>query len=107
VGINRNALLPLYDLTGKDDDYRTLILAKAFANVCNGSIPAINQILINLFMTPVAGRTGNFCCTDGEAMTMTYTSTLRPVLTPVEVAIVSQSGVLPRPTGVFTQLVQL
>ena len=90
-----------------DNAFRTLILAKAFANVCNGSIPAINQILVNLFITPVAGRTGNFYCTDGEAMTMTYTSTLRPVLTPVEVAIVSQSGVLPRPTGVFTQLVQI
>src|ERR1700724_17387 len=32
-----------------DSGYRLLLFAKALANICDGSIPAINQILLNLF----------------------------------------------------------
>lgn len=94
-----------YALT--DDAYRTLLFAKALFNITDGSIRGINQILINLFIAPVAGRTGNAYCTDGGDMTMTYTFAITPALTPVEFAIVSQSGVLPRPTGVSATVVQL
>ena len=90
-----------------DPAYLTLLLAKALFNITNGSIPAVNQILINLFIASVAGRTGNAYCTDGANMTMTYTFAVRPVLTPVEFAIVSQSGVLPKPTGVSATVVQI
>lgn len=76
-----------------DDGFRVLVFAKALANICDGSIPAINQILMTLF----PGR-GNCYIADGLNMTMTYTF-LFP-LTPVEAAIVSQSGILPRSTGV-------
>lgn len=84
-----------------DDAYRRLILAKALANICDGSIPAINQILINLF----GGSYGNCYVTDGGDMTMTYT--FGATLSPVDFAIVSQSGVLPRPVGVSATIVQL
>ncbi len=77
-----------------DDGFRTLILAKALSNICDGSIPAINQVLISLFGT----SRGNVYVTNGLNMTMTYTFTFHP--TPVEQAIVSQSGVLPLPAGV-------
>ena len=40
-------LTTVYELT--DETYRLLIMAKAAANITNGSIPAINQILLNLF----------------------------------------------------------
>lgn len=83
-----------------DEAYRRLILAKALANISDGSIPAINQILINLF-----GAYGNCYVTDGEDMTMTYT--FGSALTPVDFAIVSQSGVLPRPVGVSVTVVEL
>lgn len=83
-----------------DAAYRRLILAKALANICDGSIPAINQILINLF-----GDYGNCYVTDGGDMTMTYT--FGGSLSPVDFAIVSQSGVLPRPVGVTATVVQL
>lgn len=83
-----------------DGAYRRLILAKALANICDGSIPAINQILINLF-----GDYGNCYVTDGGDMTMTYT--FGSTLSPVDFAIVSQSGVLPRPAGVTATIVQL
>ena len=79
-----------------DSAYRTLIFAKALANICDGSIPAINQILINLF--------GNGYVADGLNLTMAYTFT-RP-LTNVELAIVQNSGAIPRPSGVAATIVQ-
>jgi hypothetical protein len=83
-----------------DDAFRTLILAKALANICNGSIPAMNQILINLF----AGRGyGNVYVTDEQDGTMTITFTNAP--SAVDLAIISQSGVFPRPAGVALSVV--
>lgn len=111
-----------------DNSYRTLIFAKAMANISDGSIPSINKILMALF----PGR-GNCYCTDapplipyfgfsegvpgalgfGQApfytgqgqggMTMTYTFTFP--LSNIELAIVDQSGVLPKPTGVAARVV--
>lgn len=83
-----------------DTSYRVLLLAKAFANVSDGSIPSINKILMSLF----PGR-GNCYCTDGQNMTMTYTFEF--ILSPVELAILSQSGVLPKPSGVAATIVQV
>lgn len=82
-----------------DDAYRVLIFAKALANICDGSIPAINKILLKLFP-----HRGNCYVTDGLDMTMTYTFDF--VLTPVELAIVAQSGALPKPTGVQLTVIQ-
>lgn len=76
-----------------DTAYRTLIFAKALANICDGSIPAINQILLNLFP-----NRGNCYVVDNLDMSMTFKFDF--VLTLVEQAIVAQSGVLPRSTGV-------
>lgn len=83
----------------QDDDYRTLLYAKALANICNGSVPAINSILLLLF----PGE-GNCYVTDGGNLTMTYTFTF--TLTPVQLAIIEQSGVIPRPCGVSVTIVQ-
>lgn len=73
-----------------DAAYRTLLLAKAALNITNASIPAINQILLNLF--------GNGHVRDNNDMTITYV--FSETLTPVQTAIVFQSGVLPKPCGV-------
>lgn len=93
-----NALTTSFQLT--DSAYRVLLFAKALANISNGSIQSINQLLLNLF----PGR-GNCYVTDGLNMTMTYTFAF--VLTSVEAAIVTQSGVLPKPTGVAATVIQL
>lgn len=111
-----------------DSAYRLLILAKAAANISNGSIKSINRILMSLF----PGR-GNAYVVDGAppigafgfqeagnvsgfnqepfysgaavpSMVMTYTFNF--ALTPVELAIVQQSGVLPKPVGVLAHVVQ-
>jgi len=84
-----------------DPAFRILILAKALANISDGSIKSINQILLNLF----PARGGNAYVTDGNNMTMTYQFGF--VLTPVELAILGQSGVLPKPVGVSSSVVQV
>lgn len=81
-----------------DAAYRVLIFAKALANISNGSIQAINQLLLNLFP-----GLGNVYVTDGLDMTMTYTFTF--ALTDVQLAIVQNSGVLPKPVGVLATVV--
>jgi len=81
-----------------DPAYRQLIQAKAAANIWDGSIPVLNQILLNLF----PGR-GNCYCTDGLNLTMTYT--FKFALQPVDLGIVN-SGVLPRPAGVSATVIQ-
>lgn len=83
-----------------DDAYRTLIFAKALANICDGSIPSINQLLMNLFPNQ-----GDCYVVDNQDMTMTFKFNL--VLSPVQVAIVTQSNVLPVPVGVAATVQQV
>ncbi len=109
-----------------DKAFRMLLLAKAAANITDGSIPSINAILLSLFpnrgncyvregrQSPYMGwhesTTGN---TWGSApwysgellprMTMQYCFDF--ALSPVEIAIVEQSGVLPKPVGVSATVV--
>lgn len=108
-----------------DEAYRNLIFAKAAANITDCSIPAINQILMNLF--PGRGNAyvseaqpaqlsafgfqeagdavgfqqapfGEGMASRPSAMQMTYVFEF--ALQPFEIAIVTTSGVLPKPTGV-------
>lgn len=82
-----------------DSGFRILIFAKALANISDGSMKSLNALLRSLF----PGR-GNCYVTDLGLMRMTYT--FKFALTPVEAAIVTQSGVLPKPTGVAVTYVQ-
>jgi len=83
-----------------DGAYKKALLTKALANITRVSIPGCNQLVSNLF----AGR-GRCYCTDSGNMVMTYTFEF--VLLPVELAILTQSGVLPHPTGVAVTIVQV
>lgn len=84
-----------------DTAFRLLIYAKALSNISDGSIKSINQILVTLF--PNQG--GNAYVTDGQNMTMQYV--FNWALTPVQLAIVSQTGVLPKPVGVSATIVHM
>jgi len=75
------------------ESYRTLILAKALANIVATTTPALNQLVQNLF--PGMGRA---FVTDNLNMTMTYVFEF--ALTPIQYAILAYSGVLPHPGGV-------
>jgi len=88
------------NFTLSDAAYRRLIFAKALANISDGSIPSINQILVNLF-----SEYGNCFVVDNLDMTLTYV--FGSDLSPVDFAIVTQSGVLPRPAGVAASILQL
>lgn len=81
-----------------DDAFRQLILAKAAANIWDGSIPGLNRILRILFPGEIV------YVTDDGAMSMTYK--FHFTLTPVQQTIVINSGVLPRPAGVAVSYVQ-
>lgn len=85
-----------YALT--DDGFRTLIFAKALANICDGSIAAINQLLLTLFPDR-----GNCYVVDNLDMTIEYTFEFP--LSAVEISIVENSGVMPTPTGVSFSVV--
>jgi hypothetical protein len=82
-----------------NDGFRVLLNAKALANISNSSCYNINQILMTLF----AGR-GNAYVIDNQDQSMTYAFNF--VLTAVEVAIVQQSGVLPKTVGCKITYVQ-
>lgn len=77
-----------------DSAFRLLILAKALANITDGSITSINQLMMSLF----PGR-GACYVVDGGNMTLTYVFAFPT--TAVEKAVIQGSGVLPKPTGVF------
>lgn len=104
-----------------DREYLRLIYAKARANISNGSIESINQILLSLF--PGRGNcyvreasidtyfgfseSGTAAPFDQAAFyngqdlpRMQYQLVFRFALTPVDLAIVQNSGVLPKTTGV-------
>ncbi|MDF2386586.1 DUF2612 domain-containing protein [Nostoc ellipsosporum NOK] len=73
--------------------YRQVILAKAALNITDGSSSSINAILRALFP-----GYGNVWVRDNGDMTMTYV--FAAPLSKVDYAIVTQSGVLPKPVGV-------
>lgn len=80
--------------TLQDSAYRVLILTKALANIITTTAPAMNQLLRNLF----PGR-GRAYVRDLGNMAMQFVFNF--VLTPVERAILTESGVLPHPAGVL------
>lgn len=75
-----------------DPSYRVLILAKALANISSTTVPAFNQLLQNLF-----GVGTTYVTDPGD---MTFVITLNFVPTAVQLAILQNSGVIPRPAGV-------
>ncbi len=90
--------------TMTDLAYRQLILAKAQANICTGSIPDLNKILLYLFGPGNPFGPGGECyVTNGANMTMTFTFGF--VLTPLQTSIINNSGVLPVPSGVTLTII--
>lgn len=82
-----------------DSAFRKLIMAKALTNITDCSIPAINQILRNLFSSQ-----GQAWCVETGNMTMAYAFDF--ALAPVDYAVIATSGVMPRPSGVSSIIIQ-
>ncbi|MFT8480333.1 DUF2612 domain-containing protein [Gluconobacter oxydans] len=83
--VTSNYILP-------DDAFRRLIFAKAAANIWDGTISALNAILMSLF-----GNEGVCYVEDNQNMTITLVFEFVP--SPVDISIIA-SGILPRPCGV-------
>lgn len=83
-----------------DAAYRVLILVKALSNISRTTIRSLNQLLQNMF----AGR-GRCYVNDLGNMQMRFTFEF--ALQPYEVAILTQSGALPHPTGVGAFVLQI
>lgn len=83
-----------------DDAYRTLILIKAAANIASTTSQTINALLRSIFTS--RGRA--YVC-DLGSMQMQFVFEF--YLVPFEMAILTQSGALPRPAAVETFLLQV
>lgn len=87
------------NFTFADAAYRQLILAKAYSNITDATIPHINILLQTLF----AGRGGNSYCLDNNNMSMTYYFGFP--LSNVDLTVVLNTGILPRPGGIQIDVV--
>jgi hypothetical protein len=75
-----------------DSQFRTLIYAKALANIWDGSTPGLNKILLTL----LPENPGYVVVASPLNIVLTFPS----ALTNVQAAIIGTSGVLPVPAGV-------
>lgn len=92
-----NGSLTTNNVNLTDPAYRQVILAKAFANIMDGTIPSYNALLLMVF----ADR-GNAYVIDNGDMTMTYAFEFS--LTEFDLALMN--AVIPHPTGVGSNIVQ-
>ena len=86
-----------------DAQYRRLILVKAAANISNLSIPSINALLQAEFNTSDGiNPYGSAYVINSGSMSFQYHLTFVP--SAVQIAIINNSGVFPRPAGVSVSL---
>lgn len=79
-----------------DSTFRQLLLAKAMWNITTCTIPAINALLMSLFGSPSQNQ---LCwCKDNGGMAMVFFFNFNPTQT--QLAIIFQTGILPKPVGV-------
>lgn len=83
-----------------DNVYRILILTKALYNISISTPASINQLLRNLF--PSRGK-----CYVRDDGGMQITFVFEFLLKSYEVAILEQSGAVPRPAGVSSAILQI
>lgn len=82
-----------------DDEYKTLIKIKALSNISATSVPALNKLLGQLFP-------GRHCYVmDVGDMELLYV--FHFFLTANEYALLTQSGIMPKPAGVRVSILQL
>lgn len=85
-----------------DEGFRSLILAKALANISRCAIKSMNDVISLLF--PGRGRAYVVSLSTTGANYRSIVYAFEFILTSVEVTILYQSGVLLRPTGVTVYL---
>jgi len=87
----QGGLVSNYTMT--DEEYRSALFAKAYANISDGSIKSINNILLTLF----PGSGNSYVQSNGD-MSLTLVFEFTP--TNIQAAILTQLDILPLPAGV-------
>lgn len=83
-----------------DDAYRKLILVKALANISDCTSPSLNRLLSNLFV-------GRGRCYVSDTGKMEFRYVFEFALEPYEIAILTQSGAIPKPAAVLANVLQV
>jgi len=83
-----------------DDAYRKLILVKALANISDCTSPSLNRLLSNLFE-------GRGRCYVSDTGNMEFRYVFEFALEPYEIAILTQSGAIPKPAAVLANVLQV
>lgn len=84
----------------QDDDYRELILIKAAVNISNLSVPAINAMLQTFFGSYDDDEPYGVAYVI-DTLNMGFTYHFNFVPNAIQLAIIQNSGVFPRPAGVL------
>lgn len=82
-----------------DETFRQLIKIKALANISATTAPALNTLLKKIYPDKVC------YVIDNNNMTASYV--IADNLTPIQFAILTQTGVMPKPAGVFVNIIQI
>lgn len=94
-----SGVLPTQTYTLSDDAYRTLIFVKALTNISDCTSPNLNRMLQTMF-----AERGRCYVSDTGSMEMRFVFEF--ALEPFELAIMTQSGVMPNPAGVLVNILQ-
>jgi Protein of unknown function (DUF2612) len=86
-----------------DDSFRLLIMTKALANISSCSAQSLNALLTKLFSV---SNPGSYCYVV-DNLDMTITVTFNFILSTLQLAILTQTGVMAFPSGVSVSITHL
>lgn len=100
LGIPRTYLVDGENMSLSTEQYRTVILARLKMLKMRGTIPEINSLLQFIF-----GKYGKAYAIDNYDMSITYRFNFS--LTPLQIAVLQNVSILPKPAGVEINVVAL
>lgn len=100
LGIPRTYLVNGENMSLSTEQYKTVILARLRMLKMRGTIPEINKLLNFIF-----GKYGKAYVIDNLNMSLTYVFNFQ--LTDLQLAVIRDTGLLPKPAGVEAQIVSL
>lgn len=100
LGIPRTYLVNGENMSLSTEQYKTVILARLRMLKMRGTVPEINKLLNFIF-----GKYGKAYVIDNLNMSLTYVFNFQ--LTDLQLAVIRDTGLLPKPAGVEAQIVSL
>ncbi len=100
LGIPRTYLVNGENMSLSREQYKTVILARLRMLKMRATIPEINKLLNFIF-----GKYGKAYVIDNLNMSLTYVFNFQ--LTDLQLAVIRDAGILPKPAGVEAQIISL